>query len=54
MTPRTREQKIAFILRIMAQYEGIIEKPSYFDDWSDADVDEEYNYMSFLEEYEKG
>lgn len=44
----TRDEKIHFIIQAVMDIEGVRLEPSYFYDMSDAQIDDEVEWMDYL------
>lgn len=44
----TRNEKILFLIQAIMDIEGVRIEPSYFDDWSEAKLDDEVEWMDYL------
>lgn len=43
-----RQEKILFIIQAIAQIEGVNVDPEYFSAWSEAQLDDEMDWMEYL------
>ena len=50
----TRAEKILFLINAIREIEGVLLKPNYFQHFSDAQIDDEVEWMKYLLDIIKG